>query len=47
MEKKKIEDLNCSEEIVKAIKDMGFEEMTPIQSLAIPLVLKFFFLSGP
>ena len=40
MEKKKIEELNCSEEVINAIKDMGFEEMTPIQSLSIPLVLE-------
>ncbi|HBY20317.1 MAG: ATP-dependent RNA helicase [Clostridiales bacterium GWE2_32_10] len=40
MEKKRIEELNCSEEVIKAIKDMGFEEMTPIQSLSIPLVLE-------
>lgn len=39
MEKIRFEELNCSEEIKKAVKDMGFEEATPIQTLAIPLVL--------
>ena len=40
MEKIRFEELNCSEEIRKAVKDMGFEETTPIQALAIPLVLE-------
>ncbi len=39
MEKIRFEELNCSEEIKRAVKDMGFEEATPIQTLAIPLVL--------
>lgn len=33
-------ELSISEEIQKAITDMGFEELTPIQSLAIPHILK-------
>ena len=36
----RFENLNISEEMKKAIKDMGFEEATPIQSQAIPLVLE-------
>lgn len=32
----KFEDLNISEEIQKAVDDMGFEEATPIQAQAIP-----------
>lgn len=31
--------LNCSSEILRAVADMGFEEMTPIQSAAIPVAL--------
>ncbi|MEI8216850.1 MAG: DEAD/DEAH box helicase [Eubacteriales bacterium] len=33
-------DLNLSKEIEKAISEMGFEEATPIQSLAIPQILQ-------
>ncbi|HAN10671.1 MAG TPA: ATP-dependent RNA helicase [Clostridiales bacterium] len=40
MEEKRIEELGCSQEIMKAIKEMGFEAMTPIQSLSIPLGLE-------
>ncbi|MCT4595333.1 MAG: DEAD/DEAH box helicase [Anaeromicrobium sp.] len=40
MEKVKFQELNCSDEIKKAIGDMGFEEATPIQAMAIPLVLE-------
>ena len=39
MEKLKFKDLNISEEIQKAVEDMGFEEASPIQSLAIPTIL--------
>ena len=39
MEKLEFEDLEISPEILKAIEDMGFEEATPIQSLAIPKIL--------
>lgn len=33
------EEMNLSEEMIKAIKDMGFEEATPIQSQAITEIL--------
>lgn len=33
------EDLNLSKELLKAVNDLGFEEPSPIQRLAIPLVL--------
>lgn len=39
METKKITELGCNENIIKALSDMGFEETTPIQTLAIPVVL--------
>ncbi|QSX07535.1 DEAD/DEAH box helicase [Alkalibacter rhizosphaerae] len=39
MEKMKFEEIpQISDEIKKAVEDMGFEEMTPIQQLSIPLV---------
>ena len=34
MDKLKFTELNLSPEILKAVADMGFEETTPIQSLA-------------
>lgn len=40
MEKLRFKDLDISNEIQRAVEDMGFEEATPIQSLAIPHVLK-------
>ncbi|NLX62444.1 MAG: DEAD/DEAH box helicase [Tissierellia bacterium] len=40
MEKMRFEEINLSEDIYKAIKDMGFEEMTAIQSEAIPVLLE-------
>lgn len=40
MKKLRFEDLNLSEEILKAVKDMGFEEATPIQTQAIPYILE-------
>ncbi|TYB30382.1 MAG: DEAD/DEAH box helicase [Candidatus Mcinerneyibacterium aminivorans] len=40
MNKKKFKDLNLSKEIEKAVEDMGFEEATPIQTQAIPEVMK-------
>ncbi|QOR34325.1 DEAD/DEAH box helicase [Clostridium sp. 'deep sea'] len=40
METKRFEDLNLSSDIVKAVKDMGFEEATPIQASAIPYLLQ-------
>jgi ATP-dependent RNA helicase DeaD len=35
----KFSELNLSNEIIKAIADLGFEEATPIQSLAIPKMM--------
>jgi ATP-dependent RNA helicase DeaD len=35
----KFEELNLSDEILKAVAEMGYEEATPIQSQAIPLLL--------
>ena len=40
MESLKFENLEISKEMKKAIKDMGFEEASPIQSQAIPEILK-------
>ncbi|MFZ7133556.1 MAG: DEAD/DEAH box helicase [Eubacteriales bacterium] len=40
MELMKFEDLDCSEEVKRAVKDMGFEEMTPIQQMTIPLIME-------
>ena len=39
MENSKFNDLNISKEILLAIKDMGFEEPTPIQAQSIPYML--------
>jgi len=35
----KFNELNLSNEIIKAIEDLGFEEATPIQSLSIPKMM--------
>ncbi|NLY67712.1 MAG: DEAD/DEAH box helicase [Tissierellia bacterium] len=40
MGKMRFEEIKLSEELYKAIKDMGFEEMTSIQSEAIPHLLE-------
>jgi len=40
MTRLKFEELSLSEEIQKAVKDMGFEEASPIQSEAIPLIFE-------
>jgi ATP-dependent RNA helicase DeaD len=40
METKRFEDLELARELLRAIEDMGFEEMTPIQAAAIPVILK-------
>lgn len=40
MSKLKFEELLLSEEIQNAVKDMGFEEASPIQSEAIPVILE-------
>jgi ATP-dependent RNA helicase DeaD len=39
LQKIKFEELNISQEILRAVDDMGFEETTPIQTNAIPSVL--------
>lgn len=39
MENKTFEELALSKEIQRAVKDLGFEEATPIQTAAIPLIL--------
>lgn len=39
MKKLKFEELKISQEVLKAIADMGFEEASPIQSQAIPFIL--------
>ena len=36
----KFEELQLSQELIRAVKDMGFEEATPIQSKAITKVLE-------
>ena len=40
MEHLKFEDMNISNEICHAVLDMGFEEATPIQGQAIPIILE-------
>lgn len=40
MSKLKFEELNLSKEILDAVKDMGFEEASPIQAEAIPLIME-------
>lgn len=40
MENLKFEEMNLSEEIIRAVKDMGFEEATPIQSQAISIIME-------
>lgn len=40
MDKFKFTELNLSQEILKAVTDMGFEEASPIQSLAIPKMIE-------
>lgn len=40
MGKTRFEEISLSEDIYKAVKDMGFEEMSPIQSEAIPHLLE-------
>ncbi len=40
METLKFEEMGLSPHILKAVTDMGFEEATPIQSQAIPFILK-------
>ncbi len=40
MEKRRFEELDLSKEIHRGISDMGFEEMSPIQTQAIPIILE-------
>ncbi len=40
MTRLRFEDIELSQEIYRAVSDMGFEEMSPIQAQAIPYVLK-------
>lgn len=40
LKKIKFNKLNVSNEILRAVEDMGFEETTPIQTKAIPLILE-------
>ena len=40
MEKLRFDEVSLSKEIQRAVKDMGFEEMSPIQSQAIPSMLE-------
>jgi ATP-dependent RNA helicase DeaD len=40
VDKLKFTELNLSQEILKAVTDMGFEEASPIQSLAIPKMIE-------
>lgn len=39
MQHKKFDDLNLSTALQRAVADMGFEDLTPIQSWSIPLIL--------
>lgn len=39
MEELKFEELELCPEILKAVKHMGFEEASPIQSKAIPVIM--------
>jgi len=39
-EPKKFSDFSISQDLLKAVADMGFEEATPIQSMAIPHILE-------
>ena len=40
MEIEKFEDLRLGKELLRAVEEIGFEEMTPIQAKAIPLILE-------
>ncbi len=40
MENIKFEELNCSDSIKRAVAEMGFQETTPIQGMAIPAILE-------
>ena len=40
MSTEKFEDLAISKELLRAVQEIGFEEMTPIQAEAIPLIIE-------
>lgn len=40
VESQKFSDFSISEDLLKAVADMGFEEATPIQKMAIPAILE-------
>lgn len=40
MKKLKFEELNLSKEVLHAVSDLGYEEATPIQTEAIPVIMK-------
>lgn len=40
METERFEDLELSKELHRAVRDLGFEELTPIQAKTIPLILQ-------
>ena len=40
MIKMRFDEISLSDEIYRAVEDMGFEEMTPIQAEAIPEILE-------
>ncbi|KAB2642696.1 MAG: DEAD/DEAH box helicase, partial [Verrucomicrobia bacterium] len=39
MEKRTFEALGVSQEIIKAVAQLGFEEASPIQTAAIPMLM--------
>ena len=40
MQSTRFDELDLSKEMQKAVADMGFETLTPIQSESIPLILR-------
>ena len=40
MQKMRFDELQLSQETEKAVADMGFEKLTPIQAQSIPLVIE-------
>ena len=40
MEKLRFEEMNLSDDIKRAVEAMGFEEASPIQSQAIPILME-------
>ena len=45
-ERKKFSDFSISEDLLKAVSDMGFEEATPIQAMGIPPILEGLDITG-